>query len=110
MELAADVSRWVERWFGAQHFCIICWQAVDRVQADSNLKWRGFGTVVWIFRIRETWSDVIRGKDDRVVLGKTLFQARLKKARSSHSRVGEARLLDQVSVCLAGVVRLVLVC
>ena len=43
---AADVSRWVERWFGAQHFCIICWQAVDRVQADSNLKWRGFGTLV----------------------------------------------------------------
>ena len=39
---------------------------------------------------------MIRGSEDKVVLGKQLFHGRLKKARSSLTKVGADRLLDQV--------------
>ena len=40
----------------------------------------------------------MRGSKDRVVLGKQVFQDRLKKALSRRSKVGIDRLLDHVNL------------
>ena len=41
---------------------------------------------------------MVRGNEDRMVLGKQVFQDRLKKALSRRSKVGIDRLLDHVNL------------
>jgi hypothetical protein len=43
-----------------------------------------------------TWSEVVLVQEEREVFGRVLFQALLKKARSSLARTGTSLLFDQV--------------
>jgi hypothetical protein len=70
------------------------------IQWFSNLKTVDFGTDVETSILSGTWSEVVRVIEDKTVLGRLSSQVRLIKARSSLSRVGVARRLDQ-NVCPA---------
>ena len=80
-----------------QHREMMSLHGVNLVQPCSNLKKLVRGIVVVTCTSSGMWSEVKRVREDSEVLGKASTQAKLKKARSILSKVGEERLLVQAN-------------
>jgi len=66
------------------------------MQKFSKRKKPALGREVDSVRSRGVWSEVGRGREERLVRGKARFKSLLEKARSSLARMGLGCLFDQV--------------